>query len=339
MRFSLLTTLPFLALSYAGVFGDINDFWSFDVDVSELGSWMDTIADDTPLSSLSLPGTHNSMAYDLGGKPTQTQNVSLEKQLAGGIRYIDITCRYSRPSIWVYHGSDETGYSLEDVWKTMFDFLEQNPREAIVLRIQRGGTFSRSKAFAKAFNKQFYSSVSFAQRCFKFIYSEGVDGISTIPTLGKLRGKIFILQDFETDPVGRHGLPWSSHTVSNYHRKFSLGTMFSDMKWDGIKAHFSESPPQDSDKLRITYTTGSSSASPVSIAGQNYPGVGMNKLVGEYLSNEEGDCFGILAMDFPGKFLVEKIVELNNKYRVTESPSLAFDNSDADEAGYAGRGA
>ncbi|KKF95516.1 1-phosphatidylinositol phosphodiesterase [Ceratocystis platani] len=307
MRFSLLATLPFVAFSYAGVLGEINDPWSFDVDVSKLGSWMGTIADDTPLSSLSIPGTHNSMTYSLTSKLKRSQNVPLDKQLAGGI-------------------------SLKDVWETMFDFLQNNPSEAIVLRIQKGGIFDSSTTFATAFDNQFYSSVSFVQRSSKFIYSEGVDGVSTIPTLGKLRGKIFILQDFETDPVGRHGLPWNSRTVSNYHSKFSFGTMFSDMKWDNIKAHFSEPLPKDSNQLRITYTTASSGVSPVNIAAQNHPGFGMNRLLGEYLSYNRGDCFGIIVMDFPGEFLVEKIVELNNKNLATEPASLDSDNTDAANA-------
>ncbi|KAL2885187.1 1-phosphatidylinositol phosphodiesterase [Ceratocystis lukuohia] len=332
MRFSLLATLPFVAFSYAGVLGDINDAWSFDVDVSKLGSWMGTIADDTPLSSLSIPGTHNSMTYSLTSKLKRSQNVPLDKQLAGGIRYIDITCRYENRKILVYHGLSKTGYSLKDVWETMFDFLQNNPSEAIVLRIQKGGIFDSSTTFATAFDNQFHSSVSFVQRSSKFIYSEGVDGVSTIPTLGKLRGKIFILQDFETDPVGRHGLPWNSRTVSNYHSKFSFGTMFSDMKWDNIKAHFSEPLPKDSNQLRITYTTASSGVSPVNIAAQNHPGFGMNRLLGEYLSYNRGDCFGIIVMDFPGEFLVEKIVELNNKNLATEPASLDSDNTDATNA-------
>ncbi|MBR4296566.1 MAG: phosphatidylinositol phosphodiesterase, partial [Bacteroidaceae bacterium] len=54
-----------------------------------LCEWMKSVPDATPLCQLSIPGTHDSGALD-GGEAFQTQELTIEEQLEGGIRCFDI---------------------------------------------------------------------------------------------------------------------------------------------------------------------------------------------------------------------------------------------------------
>ncbi|KAL2885230.1 1-phosphatidylinositol phosphodiesterase [Ceratocystis lukuohia] len=287
MRFSLFATLACLAISRASEYRGIYDYWSFDIGIDNNAEWMDTIADDTPLSSLSIPGTHHSITYTLKNSPLmQTQNVQLEKQLAGGIRYIDITCSYWKFNIHVSHGFSLTFYTLEHL----------APGSPI-------GDYAAD-----------------------YIYGINADDITAIPTLGQIRGKVFILQDFETIHFGYYGLPWNSNAVSNYNSKFPPSTLFLKSKWAGIKSHLSKAP--DSDKLRITHTTASTGISTIHLAAMRRPNVGMNKLLATYILQRDAKCSCIIVMDFPGQYLVDSIVKLNDKYRVPKPSSIPSDSTD-----------
>ncbi|KAL2885216.1 1-phosphatidylinositol phosphodiesterase [Ceratocystis lukuohia] len=305
MHFSLLVALSFLAFSHAGTYKNIDDLWSFDLNAEQNADWMGTITDNTLLSSLSIPGTHNSMTDKLENILMKTQNVPLAQQLTGGIRYIDITCRYRNYIIEVYHGLTDTGYSLGNVIDTLIDFLDQHPRETIILRIQRGGIFDSPETFLKTIKTYFISGPIVDDRIIQHIYWGG-PGDVTAPTLREARGKIVIL--------------------------FAPGTFFLPSKWAGVKSIINQSPPKDSHKLRITHTTASFGAGPINIAARPSPSSGMNKFLGEYLMNDEGNCFGIVVMDFPGNLLVQQILKLNDKHRVPNLPeSIDTDTVSVDD--------
>ncbi|KAL2885228.1 1-phosphatidylinositol phosphodiesterase [Ceratocystis lukuohia] len=328
MRFSLLATLACLGIGHASQYKCIFDVWSFDVGVGKYADWMDAIADDMPLSSFSIPGTHHSMTYHHENSLMQTQNEPLYRQLDGGIRYIDITCRYGKQGILVTRGFSKTIYSLDTALRMLFDFLDAHPREAIILRIRRGGIFSESKAFFDSFEKRFIPGSDIGDRAAKYIYGIDTDGITAAPTLGELRGKVLILQDFEITPPGRYGLPWNSNTVSSYNSKFSPSTLFMESQWAGIKSHLSGEPSPNSNKLRITHTTASTGISPLQVAAMNRPRAGMNRFLGRYLWQPDAKCFGIIVMDFPGDYLIRSILKLNDKYRVSKPGGLTSDSTD-----------
>ncbi|KKF92140.1 1-phosphatidylinositol phosphodiesterase [Ceratocystis platani] len=273
---------------------------------------------------LSIPGTHDSMTDKLEDSSKQTQNVPLTQQLTGGVRYIDITCRYINDDMKVYKGLTDTGYSLGDLLTTLFSFLNQHPREAIILRIHKGGMLDDSKTFLKFMEGYLLPSSAFSDRAAQEIYFTSV-GNTTVPTIGEVRGKILILQDFKTSPPGLFGIPWNSHTISSYNQQFSPGSLLLSLKWRGVKSHISRSRSKDYDKLRITHTTASTGAKPVKVAAKKGLGVGMNRYLGKYLLFGEGNCFGIIVMDFPGYVLVDEILKLNHLYQVPESSDFPSD--------------
>ncbi|KKF92094.1 1-phosphatidylinositol phosphodiesterase [Ceratocystis platani] len=201
MRLSFFAMLASLALTHAGTLEGVKDPWSFDLAAGENADWMDAIADDVLLSQLSIPGTHNSVTdrlrnvafdYDI---PNRSQNVPLLEQLASGIRYFDITCHYMAIGhLQVYDGKYDTSYFFSYVLEVMADFLDEHPRETVILRIQK-------------------SKIDNGYRFSRRVYYKSDDTINTVPTLGEVRGKIFILQDFQTTPPGRFALDFPGQNL------------------------------------------------------------------------------------------------------------------------------
>ncbi|KAL2885181.1 1-phosphatidylinositol phosphodiesterase [Ceratocystis lukuohia] len=325
MYFSLFTILAFLAFSQAATLRSVDDYWSFDVGAGQNADWMSNIADDTPLSSLSIPGTHRSVTDGFKSFLAKTQSESLEQQLEGGIRYIDISCQALKSGIKVFQRRIETTYTLSALLGTLNKFLTEHSRETIILRI-KAGSFTDPIPFLKSFQE--FMDSDYYRSAISRIYSPDTDKITAAPTLGKIRGKIFILQDFKTSPPGRYGLPWKSDAVSSYSTRVTIGSERLKSIWANVKSHLSEAPSAESNQLRITYTSAGSGVYPINIAARHSPSSGMNKLLGEYLANK-GHCYGIIVMDFPGQYLVQQILNLNDKFQSPNIPGAPDDHPDA----------
>jgi hypothetical protein len=65
--------------------------------------WMSMLGDNVKLSSISIPGSHDT-GSKYGGMFVETQSWSIEAQLESGIRYFDIRCRREGDKFSIYHG-------------------------------------------------------------------------------------------------------------------------------------------------------------------------------------------------------------------------------------------
>src|SRR5205814_5545628 len=63
----------------------------------ELECWMKSVNDSTPISTLSIPGTHNSPACLRALPSIRCQAVSLREQLENGIRFLDVRVEAENP--------------------------------------------------------------------------------------------------------------------------------------------------------------------------------------------------------------------------------------------------
>ncbi|KAL1885329.1 hypothetical protein Cpir12675_007002 [Ceratocystis pirilliformis] len=328
MRFSLLAALASLAFTHAGNFNNVDDPWSFDVGSGQYADWMDLIKDDTPLSSLSIPGTHNSMTDKLDNSLLQGQNTPLAQQLTGGIRYIDVSLQNTDKNLLVYHGNSKTGYNFEEVLTTIYDFLDQHRREAVIIRIQKSTLLNRSQTFTDLLRGYLGPGTPIGDRAARYVYDRGTPARTTLPTLGEVRGKLFILQDFDTQPSGVFGFPWSSPLISNHHFKFGVGKLLVGAKWNTVKKHIEGLSGKSAETLYITDMTVSVGSKPISIAAGDKSDPGMNGRLGSFLKetkrgNSNDFVFGfkrarlgVISMDFPGKDLVEQILKFNKFYEV-----------------------
>ncbi|KAL2885120.1 1-phosphatidylinositol phosphodiesterase [Ceratocystis lukuohia] len=327
MRFSLLATLASLAFTYAKSSEEnINDPWSFNVGSGQYADWMQRIKDNTPLSSLSIPGTHNSMTDKLDNGLLRGQDTPLAQQLTGGIRYIDITLQNTDNNLLVYHGTSKTGYNFEEVLTTIYNFLDDHCREAVIIRIQKSTLLNGSQAFTDLLRGYLNPGTPIGNRAAQYVYNRGTPASTTLPTLGDLRGKLFILQDFDTKPSGVFGFPWSSPLISNHHFKFGVGKLLVGAKWHTVRKHIEGLSRKSAETLYITDMTVSVGSKPISIATGDEKNPGMNGRLGIFLKDTKGGDsneflfgfrrarLGVISMDFPGKNLVEQILKFNKFY-------------------------
>src|SRR4051812_34206377 len=113
--------------------------------------WMKSVPGTTNLASMSIPGTHETMAIH-GGDLVQTQEDygdsggTLAAQLKAGIRMIDIRARVNDGNTFtIHHGAFYQQANFDDVLNTTGAFLDQNPTETVLVRLKHectGGTGS-----------------------------------------------------------------------------------------------------------------------------------------------------------------------------------------------------
>ena len=107
-------------------------------------SWMEILPDCWHLLGLSLPGTHNSLTWDVNNSCnnilTRTccncQDMVIKQQLASGIRVFDIRPAYDKTyfkDIRLWHGDFALYVNLVYVFKILSNFLLRNKSETVIL--------------------------------------------------------------------------------------------------------------------------------------------------------------------------------------------------------------
>ncbi|MDU5108652.1 phosphatidylinositol-specific phospholipase C domain-containing protein, partial [Clostridium sp.] len=106
----------------------------------DTANWMrDYAQDDTPLGLLSIPGTHDSAAFNTwvwhsATRPwAVTQEKDVIQQLHMGIRYLDFR---SSQDFYMYHGGVKVGHDLLTHFREVTDFLKSHPNEFVVIRLK-----------------------------------------------------------------------------------------------------------------------------------------------------------------------------------------------------------
>lgn len=165
---------------------------------ANLQSWMRNFKDETPLSALSIPGTHNSPTCHKALPSVRCQATSPPEQLDNGIRFFDIRVQPEAPQdpskdglilVHAVFPISLTGNKyLKDLLKEVYAFLEHNPSETVIMSIKREGT-------GNATDEQL-SRILFDH------YAHDENRWFTaprIPNLGEARGKIVLIRRFNLE--------------------------------------------------------------------------------------------------------------------------------------------
>lgn len=301
--------------------------------------WMKLLKGSTLLSELSVPGTHDSGAYLVGGDDTRTQSMTFSNQLQAGIRAWDIRLRVEdNGRLTVYHGIMKQGQDFEsDVLGTANKFLDEHPNETLLMRVKHetGPTEGFAAAVRNALDK----------------YHRDYRGESNNPTLDDIRGKFVVLQNFDSDD--RFGIPWDSLSIQD---DYNLGSNW-DLanKWREIKAQLDAAQWGSRDKTFVNFLSGSGGSFPYFVAsGHSSPGTdapnlltgwtrgvidtcggadncisqfpsvncflgtcsvafqGTNVITMDELRNRSHPArFGIIYADYPGRGLVSAVIDAN----------------------------
>lgn len=302
--------------------------------------WMGHIPGRTTFSHVTIPGSHDSAAKDVSLSIVKTQAVDIAAQLAAGLRSFDLRPRYNASkesdiqleNLTIYHGAISTGVKFKDAMDTFVTFLEKNPTETVVVRIQK----ENSELFSSLtdYSSTWRTSIrTWLQNNRKHVLSRITPGMS----LNSCRGKIILLSntpygsDSNTEDCVYGGrLDWSNNTQQQksviYHVNKTVivdatvedayENINTDQKITYTNANLSAAAADASNGWYITYA--SLSGSPESYANT------VNPAVLSHVKTQTGRL-GIVLMDFAttsGKDLTNALIAHNQKYVAAEPTTL-----------------
>ncbi|KAF7197242.1 1-phosphatidylinositol phosphodiesterase [Pseudocercospora fuligena] len=309
--------------------------------------WQGLIDDDALLSSLTIPGTHDSAAFTHPWPFVATQSMNISQQLHAGIRYFDLRCGIRNDVAEMVHGPSLLGLQLQDVLDSMFKYLGSHPTEGLIVQIKEDREPEKS-------------TVHFSQVIWQNISSkpDRWRTANTTPTMGELRGKIQLFRRYQGPRLFAFGidvtqwqdnpeLPFTIFTTHDVQITIQDHYSFSDPKplpsliisKGGDVQRLLDRAPQDADDSHwyMNFTSAFEfnlwyQLTPRTIALGGYYGFrweeGMNVRLRNYLRIHSGKHrFGIVAMDFPETGtddLITTLIQSNFKYRVRYWPLLLY---------------
>lgn len=303
--------------------------------VADFKNWMRQLADNATLTSLSIPGTHDTLSRcDLGTScnsvavlepTTKTQSMPLMSQLHSGIRYIDVRIKHDnynddRQGFGIFHGMIYQGSRLkEDVLDIVKQFLVENYSETIIMRLKSENEhFDDDTVDELAAVLDSYKDVMLPDSC--GISGDGLgffvlgDGSQSCHA----RGKLIIQQDGYQLP---HNVSFfydqhpSGNTIQdNFHS--STNWDLANIKWPLVKSFMMKAHNGDASLLYINYLTMSVGAFPYFFAsGQIRPANGTPRMSTGWVAKKSGEndpCW----FDVPKKECKEKWPDFPRTHRV-----------------------
>ena len=136
---------------------------------------------------------------------------------------------------------------------------------------------------------------------------------NAVPTLEQVRGKIVLLRNFDSD--ASLGIPWDSVNLQD-DWDLDSGEGGIERKWTAITSFLQKTNAGPNNELFLNHISASKEdAGPCAVA-KGYDGTlpdseGLNSRLNKYLKKEDLQRAGIVIMDFPGCWLIWRIVELN----------------------------
>ncbi|ASW75674.1 phosphatidylinositol diacylglycerol-lyase [Chryseobacterium piperi] len=275
-----------------------------------ISNWMSGLQDNTSISKISIPGTHDSGAMrevPSNSGTAKTQNLTISEQLNAGIRFLDIRCRHIDNSFAIHHGPIYQNLNFDDVLNACYTFLESHPTETIVMSVKEEyDPSNNTRTFEKTFDSYIQKNPS------------RWDLGTTIPNLGSVRGKIKLLRRFSAETVkGINATSWADNTtfeINNSNASLKVQDYYqvsnNDDKWSRISALYNEAKTDTSGKLFINFTSG---YKPLIFGIPNIPTVSNNinpKLKTLFQSSPQGS-YGIMPIDFISAELSELIIKTN----------------------------
>lgn len=273
-------------------------------------SWMNGIKDDTLLSDISIPGTHDSAARIVDtftGNWAQCQNLTITEQLNIGVRFLDLRVRYNTD---VYH-SVELCHSSITVWNgrgghltlyevigNVIDFLNANPSETVIVCIKEDDGSNESKIVSAINDIK-------AENPSKWYQSY------TTPTLGQVRGKMVVASRMSSMTGIYYG--WGDQGSSGSYVQTSPKTIIQDRynmgtteKWnEAIIPTFEYNKPSGTWLINCLNTTGGG------ISGVSANANTINPAFGRYILHNN-KCYGIVTFDYITDVQTSKLIKCND---------------------------
>ena len=175
-------------------------------------AWMANIPDNTFLSQLSIPGTHdagtghgvnNYLGFISGSTYAVTQEKTLTEQWDSGIRAFDLRPAVDGSRLRIYHGVISTNLYMDNALSTLCDLLDNHPTETciVIIRHEDDSESDENKAKWPSMMKSLLTSAPTSTHAVNY---------TPEAKLGDVRGKILILSrdNYDTNPVGGYITGW-----------------------------------------------------------------------------------------------------------------------------------
>ena len=267
--------------------------------------WMKHVDDNTKLTELSIPGTHDSGArHSIGDVAGKCQDLSIKDQLASGVRFLDIRLKLSNNQLVVVHDFVDQALSFEDLVEDLVSFIEKNTSETLIVSIKEDASPSNSTS---SFDSALVKQLSYYKELFVFDDALPV-------TLGEARGKIYLISRYSEASIGvLASRGWKDSTtfvLNNFYIQDNYCISKMEDKIEDIKQTLAYSSTH-SEQLTLNFTSCYlDSGFPPLYAGTTAKQI--NPWLLDYLDEHEGAC-GIMICDFVTSELVQKIYERNLK--------------------------
>jgi 1-phosphatidylinositol phosphodiesterase len=227
----------------------------------DLSRWMAGLADDAPLSAITIPGTHDSGARFGGAAPVvdfvtalwvQAQNWTLTQQLNAGVRFLDVR-PHAEPdgTLRIHHMFVDEQLSLTDVLRECVAFLAANPTEALMMRVQQEASKMPEPQFVAAFDRH-VGEADAGDRLYRD---------PTIPQLQAVRGAIVLMPN-NLPSLG--GISWSSPLMSiedDWDMGYLTPAQAVERKWHSMVTSL-DAAATTTDKITISFVSANGAAVP-----------------------------------------------------------------------------
>ena len=294
------SALPISAKSFA-----TNSLLTTDVGPA---NWMSGIKDDTSLSDITIPGTHDSGTQNVDLPIwSKTQTLSISEQLNIGIRYFDLRLEHVSDVYYnaqIVHGSSNCWNSggghltLYEVLEDMYAFLDRNPSETVIVSVKQD--------YGNDINALANDVNTLIDLRSKYWFTG-----SYTPSLGSVRGKCVLAT--RISEVGRGiSLSWGDQgsdggaVDSGWMKVQDRYKMSPSSKWsNAAKPMLDEKKPNGVWYVNFMSTTGGG------ISGVEPNAATMKGYFRTYeMMNNK--CYGIICLDYADEDLTSKIYKAND---------------------------
>ncbi|MES2998275.1 MAG: phosphatidylinositol-specific phospholipase C domain-containing protein [Pseudomonadota bacterium] len=255
-------------------------FRNADDGFTDQSDWMKEIHDDTRLTELAIPGTHDSatfnfeksdaISYKILIDSVVTQTLTISQQLQYGIRFLDLRVRHSGDSLVMHHGSFDLRIMFGDVMYDIVNFLINNPSETVLIALQE--EYKADDNNSRDINATLWSYLLSYSDYF-FNPTDPIRLLNQPAILGETRGKFSI--PYST--VGFNiNFPYTGNSIQNHYSMF-LSDMYS--KWQYVKVQLKEGQTGDIGTFYLNYLSGSGGVQPYTVvSGHGTPETSASRL-------------------------------------------------------------
>ena len=153
-------------------------------------AWMAAHDDATAVSSLEIPGTHDTLAlYGIADLAGQCQSMELEEQLKLGVRFLDIRLERDGDNLKAVHGIVDERQTFATTIRTMSSFLKDHPTESLFVSIKDENSSKSNGKFEECLKKY-------------IVESDWYLAPNMPATLGQCRGKMVLLSRYDSPTIG-----------------------------------------------------------------------------------------------------------------------------------------